>query len=542
MGSDAHVEIFVTELKLEPEGKYAVGCARSLWQDVSAGQTLTATQVATLLDIVRRSTDMMVRSYVIRALTAQALRVDDGAVFDEIAKLGGDRFSVSLGADVRVPIGPRALAAWLAATDGQDLAIQQELANRLRNSLFAGTDISGASARLVSLLAIAPRGAGSKRVAPSAAARECIFAALTQDNPQRRKSDTSLGQRLDRAALERAATRALLPLLDAAIAKRDGPAGDARLVLIAVAAAKQRWSELDARSETHGKSADARIVAHGLLMASHALTFSLQRPDVTDSHRAFVSEIARRIAVLREHLRKSDRADVDKDLEGEAARIKLRLESSPDAATLVAELLRAPEKKLRNIRAQLVERVREDPEVGNLLPALEDVLEPGARIAVAGLHLLALRPSGDVEAMRAHFATRGKLGLSITAALSTLANSSQPNRAPYVALIAPLLEDADPDVRWWACYFLRMTAKEENLELADWAEPILRRIVDSGRAPGSRETVAIEARRALQAALASTKRRDAFVGAAKTLLEKADAKTRTSLRKQLREALPEAID
>lgn len=220
----------------------------------------------------------------------------------------------------------------------------------------------------------------------------------------------------------------------------------------------------------------------------------------------------------------------------------LRPEIHPDVAELVSQLMAATPRKRHALHRALIERVRDDPSVAVHLPRPADVPATGPREDVSDLHALAIRQRGDAAALRKHFKEldRMRASASKASAIGIIANGGP--RAPFVAIIAPYIDDPNPWLRWWTSYFLREAALREHVELARWAKAMVSRVIDSERPKGSSETVAVEARRALRAALGATAQRARFEKAARSLLAAAEPKAKKALRTQLRALLPEALD
>lgn len=106
-------------------------------------------------------------------------------------------------------------------------------------------------------------------------------------------------------------------------------------------------------------------------------------------------------------------------------------------------------------------------------------------------------------------------------------------------VIAPCLEDADPQLRWAAAFYLGRVTGTARLELADHASKILRLLVDRVRPRGAPDTVAVQARLALEAALAVTKKKTAFVAAAREVDAELALAARKVFRQELRKLFPE---
>ena len=226
---------------------------------------------------------------------------------------------------------------------------------------------------------------------------------------------------------------------------------------------------------------------------------------------------------------------------GGSARVDVPVASAPDAAALIAQLLAAPPKKQSAIEYEILALLRTDPSVAARLPKLSKVPADGPIPSFASLHVMAILLHGNAAALQRHFDDVRRVGggLRLSTALSTLANAG--GGARFAKVVAPYLEDDDPNNRWWAAYFFRQLAARDGVELAPFAEALLRRVTDGVRPKGRAETVSGEGRNAVRAALAKTAHRDRFVKSARTLLSATDPKTQKALRAQLRELLPEAL-
>ena len=106
-------------------------------------------------------------------------------------------------------------------------------------------------------------------------------------------------------------------------------------------------------------------------------------------------------------------------------------------------------------------------------------------------------------------------------------------------VVAPYLDDAEPGLRWAAAYYLARVTSTARVELADHAARILRLLVDRVRPRGAPDTIAVQARLALTAALAVTKRRAAFVAAAREVDADLALAARKVFRQELRKLFPE---
>lgn len=101
------------------------------------------------------------------------------------------------------------------------------------------------------------------------------------------------------------------------------------------------------------------------------------------------------------------------------------------------------------------------------------------------------------------------------------------------------LEAADASLRWAAAYYLARVTVTAQHELADHAAKLLRLLVDRVRPPGAPDTIAVQARLALGAALAVTKRRADFVAAAREVDRDLAVPARKVFRRELIALFPE---
>jgi hypothetical protein len=511
----------VGEIAMEGNaGDYALARAEELLDKVRDGASLDGRSAGSLVRLLAGAGDDF-RFNVVNALAFQAIRADDATIVEAVAGAGKDALETFLAADVRMPIGGRVMAAILAAIEAAD-DLEAVLARRLETAIFSATDIVPAKGRLLAL------------VAKGDAATAAILAAMTQDTAYRRRQQPGV----DRKPLERAADAAFRPALERIAAGTDAASHVAHRILVGVAAAKGRWRDVDAATATVGPRSGARAYAcaRGLLDAAHDATFHLgttigepasDDPDFARV-RGLVREVVSRVERLRPSLRKADLAATDDSLAYSARTVDLPLASHADLSGLVDALFAAGPRKIHAIESKLVTALRANPSAYAQLPPLAKAKKGAPARVLARLHLRAIRAAGDAKALRAHLAARRRLDASVTEAISSLANGRE-SREPFAAVIGPYLEDPDAAHRWWAAYFFRKLAKEPA-DVSAWAEPLLRLVTDSARPPGMRDTVASEARRAVEAAVEATSKRDRFRAIARKLLASADPKTEKILR------------
>ena len=241
---------------------------------------------------------------------------------------------------------------------------------------------------------------------------------------------------------------------------------------------------------------------------------------------------------LRPRVKKSELRAVENTLGILARKFGMAMTPLNGLGPMLDELLTAGAVKRRRLAAKLGAALHADPSLAKELPAIASVKKGGPVAEIAALHFIAIRAKGDPKAVAAHLDAVAKIPLARLRVLAGLGNGK--GRAPFAKVVAPYLDDPDPALRYWAAYYFRNLADREKGELAPWADPILRRVLDAERARS--ELVSVEGVRAWKAAVLATKKRPAFVKAAKALLAvTADAGKKKKLREVLRETLPEVL-
>lgn len=216
-------------------------------------------------------------------------------------------------------------------------------------------------------------------------------------------------------------------------------------------------------------------------------------------------------------------------------------EPEPTLSELAASFVVAGPRQRHRIYPHLQRAVLADPAVADYLPLPWTLPASAPCFQVGSLKLLALRNRGDVEGLRKYVAAAPE-GLALFGVGYTFGNwgdaVGKRNFAPVVAL---LLNNANPNVRYSALYFFTRMACDDKAELAPWADQLVRLASDGTRPPKMKEFVSSQARSALEFALTHTKRRPVFVTAAREWLAACDAKERRLFLKTARELLPEAL-
>ncbi len=142
----------------------------------------------------------------------------------------------------------------------------------------------------------------------------------------------------------------------------------------------------------------------------------------------------------------------------------------------------------------------------------------------------------DVDAVKGYLDAVEPLGMT-----PPLVPGTMEQRRAFVTTFAPRLESASAAMRDWVAHYLLWTALD-GVDLAEWATPLLRTSADAEIPPRARTPLAKIGRRALGAALGSTKHRDVFLAAAKVVDGDLDATQRKAFRKHLEQVFPEALD
>ncbi|NUO52581.1 MAG: hypothetical protein HOV80_27355 [Polyangiaceae bacterium] len=534
----------VEEILLEGDaGEYAQSRAQELRDKVGAGAALDEDSVKQLIDRVLPIDDQDLRYWIATALAFHAIRTDDGAIVEAIARVGWEALRSFIVADVRLPIRRRVMAALLAA--GSDARLQEAFANRLDGAVYSASDITPACDWLVSRFGIPATGRGYKRTKVAETAARAVSAAMTQDAPYRERQAPGV----PRKPLEQAADKTFRPKLETLAAGSGQEADVAHRILISVDATKHRWAAVDTRlaaeKTTAGKRARAARMtasAEGLLKAAYYSVFYLPREEGAEHKRAqdLVREVAHRIEAL--GLPKAEKRKVDERLARSAgdAGVSLCLSSHLDIRPLVEELLEAGPKKRLTVSDKIEDALRENPSAREQLPSVSKVPKNGPVREVALLHLFAHQSAKDAAGVGKVLKALRADGPGAKHALSRLANGS--DRKPFIDLVGPFLDDDDPELRFWATYFFGKLAERDRGDASKWAKPLVERLTDGGRFPGRKDTIAVSGRKTLAAVLAVTQDRERFVKLARKLLASQDPKTQRTLRTHLRELLPEALD
>jgi hypothetical protein len=211
----------------------------------------------------------------------------------------------------------------------------------------------------------------------------------------------------------------------------------------------------------------------------------------------------------------------------------------PTLDALIASLSAArPEPRYRHtLNLELGSLIRNKPALRHELPDPFE-LEAPLKYEISKELLLGMFLDADWESMQT-FLARGDARMRHQAAFLCANGRTHEKKSQHAAtatLIAPLLGDPDPSVRWGAVYFFTQYAADAAHDLEPWATEIVALLLDDAKG-GGKETVSEQARRAVT--LAATNRAKPMISAAKVLLEGPE---RAALRRILKQILPQALE
>jgi hypothetical protein len=301
-GALPDLDFVVDELLLEglsgvADKKPARACAIALRSKVSLGADLSP-HIGRLLGFIRDPMDPQVLADTVKALGQYAMDREDVALVRAIAAASDACRDALLGVSLRSPAGgakpaaPSVLVCLRDLVAGAPQDTRALFVHFVERSASAEGDVSPAIDVLVSLLGIAPSGAGRHRRDPSFGARRCLLLGMVLGPPQ--------------------VEATFRPRLEALARGEPTPASDdARRVLVSVAAYRGHWADVDALTDAR-RDALARL-GQGLVSAIYELGWQHQ-VDLPQAVRDRIVEGVNRLEALKPKLSKKALAELDRQL------------------------------------------------------------------------------------------------------------------------------------------------------------------------------------------------------------------------------------